>query len=288
MSRKWMWYYPTCLEEVVSLLWEHDDRAVLVAGGTSVCLSPPPRDDLAMIDLSRAKLAQVEKEHLGIRFGAMVTAQELATCESLNRVGAGMLRETGGAIGPRPIRNRVTIGGNVMQAFIWSDLPVSLLAINTVFQIHGPKGTRQLAADELMASHPGRSLERGEVLSNIEVPFDGPKTAGAFLKLSRTAVDHALVSVAVFLSLDDDDQCKTIRVVAGALSPLPQRSESAEELLRNSLLQPDTLKEAADAASTARIINDRRVDADYKQQVLGVLIERAVNMARVRALGETS
>ena len=53
MSMEWTWYHPESLEEASRILADHSENAMLVAGGTAVALSPPRRDELHMIDLTR-------------------------------------------------------------------------------------------------------------------------------------------------------------------------------------------------------------------------------------------
>lgn len=282
MSRQWTWYRPASLDEAVGLLLEHGADAMIVAGGTAVCLNPPRRERMAMIDLQRLGLDTIEAGDDRVRIGAGVTAQQLAGACELDCLGAGMLRTLAASMGPRPVRNRVTLGGNVMQVFRWCDLPVALLALGASFELSGPSGTRVIEADALMSAQPRRSLEPGELLSAITVEADGPARSGAFVKLSMTTVDHALASAGVRIELDEAGVCRAARVAVGALTVLPQRAEAVEVALVGQSLDADRLEAASAKVDACEVTADRRADADYLRQVAAVLVRRALETAIAR------
>ncbi len=285
MSRNWSWYRPHCLEDAVGLLIAHGADAVIVAGGTSVGLNPPRRDGIAMIDLQDLDLRSIEQEEDKVRIGAMTTAHDLASSELLDGVGGGMLREAGRRMGPRPVRNRITLGGNLMQPFRWSDLPVAMLALDAELEVFGPKGPRTLAAGEIFSTQPRRHLAPGELLAWVLVPRDGTGRSGCFLKLGWTAVDHAAASAAVRLSLEGG-RCADLRVAAGALAPLPQRLTGLEEALVGTSLDDEAIAAAVADVDPVRIVGERRADESYKREVIGPLVARALRTARDRVGGE--
>ena len=285
MPRRWSWLHPRSLEEAAALLAEHGDEAMVVAGGTALCLSPPSKDRLALVDLGRVGAAEVALEADAAVLGAMVTPETLARSRALDRVGGGMLREVGAGIGPRPVRNRATVGGNVIRAFPWSDLPAPLLALGAEVELLGGGGARRrVSADELFASQPRNALRPGELLAAVRVGIDGPGRAGAFRKLASTAVDHALVSVAVTVTLEGD-RCVEARVAAGALTALPQRISAVEDALVGRELDDRAIAEASAHAATARVSRDRRADDGYRLEVAAVLVRRALGAACARARG---
>ena len=287
MARQWTWHHPASLEEAARLLARYGEDAVLVAGGTAVCLSPPRKDDVPMIDLGRAGASEVELADGVVRIGAMVTPTILSRHPALQQVGAGMLVEAARAVGPRPVRNRATVGGNVIRAFPWSDFPPALLALGASFELMREGARRTLAADELLSAQPRLSLEGGELLSAVHVPASGHGRGSAFVKLAATAVDHALVSVAAALRVEAG-RCIEARVVAGALTPLPQRLRAVESALEGQALTEPAIRRAADEARTVEVARDRRASADYRREVTTVLARRALAVAWRRAEGGVS
>lgn len=283
MSMQWSWLRPRSLDETVGVLLEHGSEAVLVAGGTALSLSPPRREKISMVDLQDVGLNQIEALDGETRIGSMVTAHQLVESCDVDAVGAGMLHDTCITMGPRPVRNRITIGGNVMQSFRWCDLPVSLLALDARFEVYGPDGsTRTVGADELFASQPRKALKPGEFLASVVVGHDGVGQAGAFIKMSMTMVDHAIVSAAVHMTMDGE-ACSSARVAVGALTAIPQRLQSVEKQLVGGVLDAPTIETASQAARDATVHGDRRADEAYRRDMAVVFVRRAIEAALVRA-----
>lgn len=283
MSMQWSWLRPTSLDETVGVLLEQGSDAVLVAGGTALSLSPPRRKNLSMIDLQEVELDQIEALEGEIRLGSMVTAHQVVTSCEVDSVGSGMLHDTCITMGPRPVRNRITVGGNVMQSFRWCDLPVSLLALDARFEIYGPgSSVRTVSADALFASQPRKSLRPGELLASVLVSTDRVGQAGAFIKMNMTMVDHAIVSSAVRMTMDGE-KCTSARVAVGALTAIPQRLERVEERLVGNALDASTIGEASQAARDATVHGDRRADESYRRDMAVVFVRRAIETAAVRA-----
>jgi len=282
MSSAWTWSRPTSVAEAVEALEKGAGLTVAVAGGTSVCLSPPRKDEVTMVDLADAGLDTIVQDGASLRIGAMVTARKLALDETVRAFASGLLSDAAAHVGPRPVRNRITVGGNVMGAYTWSDLPVVLLALDAEMVIAGPGGTRSLSVSELFKAHPKRALEKGELLEAVVLDGAMYNRAGCFERLSRVEVDHAIASSAVVLELGEDEKVTTARVVVGALGPLPQRLEEVEAAIVGTELSQDDAERACRAAAP-RIHRDRRVSEAYRREVTQVLVRRALINARQRA-----
>jgi CO/xanthine dehydrogenase FAD-binding subunit len=289
MSMQWTWVRPKSLDETVGLLLSHGQEAFVIAGGTALALNPPKRDGAVLIDLQALGLdtiTDVDGEGSGkIRLGAMVTAQQLVKSEVLDRVGTGMLHEVGSTMGPRPVRNRVTIGGNVMQTFRWCDIPVALRALDARFEIFGAGGLRTLGAEELFKAQPRRALKQDEVLSAVVLSKDQPGQGGAFHKLTLTSVDHALVSAAAHVTIDGG-VCRAARLVVGALKPIPQRLHDVEKRLVGKKLDSATLDSIGESVKKAvDVSGDKRADEGYRREVSAVVLRRTLETAIKRAEG---
>jgi carbon-monoxide dehydrogenase medium subunit len=130
-------------------------------------------------------------------------------------------------------------------------------------------------------------MEKGELLKMIHVPAPAAKTSDAYLRfIPRTEMDIAVAGAGVSVTLDDTGTCTAARVAIGAVAPTALLVSAAADALVGTKLDDDALQAAAVAASAAASpITDRRGTAEYRKQIVGVLVKRAAIIAATRAEG---
>ena len=129
------------------------------------------------------------------------------------------------------------------------------------------------------------ALEKGELLTEIQLPILPARTGTAFLKKGRVAVaDLAVVNVAVRITLTADDTCHEANIALGAVAPVPLRAREAEVMLKGEKPREELLeKVATQAAEEIKPISDVRSSAEYRKTLSRVLVERALKEAIARA-----
>jgi CO/xanthine dehydrogenase FAD-binding subunit len=280
-------YQPGTLAEAQALLEQYGERARPLAGGTSLALSRSSKVDV-LVDLSRTGLDGIRLDEDGLHVGAM------ATCAGLRRflsrkplAGGEALGDAAGSVGSRILQNHVTVGGNCVMVYAWSDLPVALLALEGEFVIQGRGRTKKLEAEGLFSAHPTRSLAEGELLVEVIVPATGAGGASAHLKHCRNAVDQALASASVRLELRDG-VVRSARVAVGAVRGLPQLLTETSAGLVGKEPDPQSLALAGAAAGReAKVSSDFKASGDFRTQLVAVLVEDALQLAVSRAEEQT-
>jgi carbon-monoxide dehydrogenase medium subunit len=117
----------------------------------------------------------------------------------------------------------------------------------------------------------------------------GAGSGGGYQKLGlRKALEISLVNAAAFISLGDDGRTiKKARVALGAVAPVPMRAPAAEKALLNKKAGPRAFALAAPAAADeARPISDHRGSAQYRREMVKVLVGRALDTAWQNARGK--
>ena len=121
------------------------------------------------------------------------------------------------------------------------------------------------------------AAEPDEVLT--EVRFNTlPGTRTAFLELARRSGDFALAGVAALVRLDADKQILAeCRLAAIGVASGPIRLSESEAAMVGRQVTPETLREGA-AAAAARVTpsTDLHASAEYRKQLLEVLVSRAL------------
>ena len=117
----------------------------------------------ALIDIGAiAELKMITVYSGTVRIGALATHWEIASSHDVKHA-CSMLSEVAGGIGDPQVRNRGTIGGNVVHSDPASDWPAVLPALNARFMIQGPGGSSRNATIEL----PPVSEGVGEIAMSI-------------------------------------------------------------------------------------------------------------------------
>ncbi|MCU0578458.1 MAG: xanthine dehydrogenase family protein subunit M [Desulfobacterota bacterium] len=283
---------PKSLREACALLDEFGAKARLLAGGTDLLVNLKHKK-LApeqVISLNRIKGLDeaAAKKGKGISIGPLATAAYLAENE-LAQGPLQVLAEGAGRIGSPLIRNRATIGGNIVTARPASDLAPPLLVLGALLILKGKDGERELPVEKFFKGPGKTSIKPKEILSRIFIPEpDGPG-AGAYLKLgSRKALEISLVNVASFIEVGADLSIKQARIALGAVAPVPVRAKTAEKFLKGKKPQGENdplFREAARAAvQDASPITDHRGSAEYRQALIEILTARTLQSAYSRIM----
>ncbi len=272
---------PGTLEEALALLSEHGDQARPLAGGTALVFSKSSRTSV-LVDLRAAGLDWLEQRDDGLHLGAMTSLNTLR--RHLEPGGPSALLEAAATAGSRILQNHITVGGNCIQVYAWSDLPVALLCLGAGFVLQGPQ-QRTVDAATLLAQPPLKLLGKGELLVEVVVPTPVEGSGSAYLKHIRTDTDHSLASAAAQVTLADG-KVTAASIAVGAVRGLPQLLAGAADSLEDKAPEGAALAEAGRlAAQEAKVMADYRATTDYRKQLLGVMVEDALTAAVERAGG---
>ncbi len=180
-------------------------------------------------------------------------------------------------------------GGDRCHAVFSADLPPALAAVGARVRVAGPDGERRKDVADLYTGQglAPLALAAAEVVLSADVPALSGRSGSAFEKIrARRGLDFAAASAAVWVEAGDDGACRSARVVLGAVDSGPVRVARAEEALQGSLLEPEALETAADAARrAARPVKNADFTPAYRRKVVGVAVKRAASRAWQRAVG---
>ena len=267
-------YYPNNVDEALGFLADKSRRLIPIAGGTALSLSLPS-DVEGLVDITRCGLDYIKGNPNKLTIGAATIVETMANSDLLKGSCLGILKTASQRLNSITLRNSVTLGGNIIQLFPWSDLPIPLLALDAIISIAGPR-QREIPADEFFASHPRKQLEQGDLLVEISIPVPAENSGGAYIKHALTEVDQALLSVAATLTVKEGT-CQAARLVLGAVQPLPKRSLKAEEILVGAELNEALISVAAQAArAEISPVSDFRAGQEYRSELIEVLTRRCL------------
>jgi aerobic carbon-monoxide dehydrogenase medium subunit len=276
---------PKDLREACSLLSSEDLSAKALAGGTDLFIQwrKGKVNPGCLVDLKGLGLTHIMRTPDGaLRLGALCTLNSVLENNTVREL-YPMLADSIAELASVQVRHRATLGGNLCNASPAADTALPLLALEAKLTLSGSQGTRELPLAEFFQGPGQTCLLPGELLTEIVLPNPPEGSGGAYLKMKRSAMDLALVAVAVFLVMEDRERCAEGRIFLGAVAPIPLYAQRASEALRKALLVTEIGRVASLAAEEARPIDDVRATAWYRKKVIRVLAERAIQMAHRRA-----
>jgi CO/xanthine dehydrogenase FAD-binding subunit len=269
-------YYPQTIEEACKLMGQKDEKAAVIAGGTSEALRKDNSIE-ALIDISRVKELQfIKKDKNCYRIGATTTIQDIYKCKDLHGPTGEVLKTAAGKIGSTLLRNSITAGGNLAGIFPWSDLPPVYMALDAEVVLRKGKPKRTVPITSLLEKRPADFLAANEIIAEIVLPVYGKGTGISFSKFAKTANDYALITVATRLTVKGG-KIEQARIALNAVTIAPVRCVEAETLLEGQKPTAALIASAAQqAAKSANIRKDFRASVEYRQEILEVLVRRSL------------
>ena len=135
---------PKDLKEAIDLIQE--DGVWPIAGGTNLLVdirerSLGPKEVVDILDLD--ELRTLTETDSSIEIGSCLTMTDLEKSDIIRRR-APILVQAASSLGSPQIRNRATIGGNILSASPAADCVVALVALDAEVSLKGASGTRVL------------------------------------------------------------------------------------------------------------------------------------------------
>jgi carbon-monoxide dehydrogenase medium subunit len=267
------YFSPKSLSEASEVLSKYNGDAKMIAGGTDLLLklkagrlAPKAIVNIKHIPELRGISSNPQSP---ISIGALTTLEEIKRSPIIHE-NFPALSSAAATMASVQIRNLATVGGNMCNAAPSADLAPILIALNATAVISGAKGERRVALEDFFTG-PGKSvLGVGELLVSVEVPKQ--ESRSIYLKHSpREHMDIAVVGVGIAL------QKNSVRIVLGAVAPIPLRAKKAEEEVMSGSLTKERIERAAkSAAEEAKPIDDVRGSVWYRRKMVEVMVRRGL------------
>jgi carbon-monoxide dehydrogenase medium subunit len=271
----------TSVEHALSLLAEYGPESRIVAGGHS--LLPMMKLRLAhpeaLVDINDlTELAGVYVEDGALVIGAMARHADLLASPEAEYF--AILHDAERVIADPIVRNRGTVGGSLCQADPSEDLSAVFAALRAALVIHGPNGTRTVAARDFFVGPYETVVAQDELLASVRVPLR--PSVSAYVKVDRRAGDWAVGAAGVVLSIEQD-MITEAGIGLTALGASRFVAEEAEDFLTGGPPAEERFAEAGRiAAQHCRPVADQRGPVDYKRHLAGELVTRALRRAMGR------
>ena len=283
---------PSSLPEATDLLLELGEDAAVHAGGTELLLLL--KLGLAsyahLVDIKRiTDLGGVSVDEAGVlRLGATATHRSIER-SPIVRTGWPLLADVEAGLANIRVRTVGTLGGNLCFADPHSDPATYLLAADARVELGAGETRRNLPIGEFLRGPWETALERGELLIAVEVP---PVPAGTGMAHLRFATHERPSATVTCLARVVEGVVAEARIAVGSVGERHVRAADAEAMtvgLDAARPDPVALDEAGRlGAGAAEPDTDSNGSAEYKADLVRVLVGRALRQAMSRALGDAA
>lgn len=276
----------TSIQDAINQLGAHEDSKLL-AGGHSLLpmmklrfAEPPTLIDINGIE----ELRGIRLEGDTICIGAMTTENELIESDILQQH-CPLLVEAARLVADPQVRNRGTIGGDVVHGDPGNDHPAVMLALDATLVLQGPGGERQQPANGFFLGTYWNDLQEHEILVELRVPVIRQGVGHGYSKLKRKTGDYAVAGSPVVVELDGD-VCRDIRIALTNVAPMAIRAEAAENVLRGKVIDDALIEQAAaEVIAACDPAEDLRGDIQYKSHMAAEMARRSIRAALQQARG---
>ncbi|MGD9240345.1 MAG: FAD binding domain-containing protein [Desulfobacterales bacterium] len=288
--RPFTYLIPKTLDEAISLLVSHGERAKYVAGGTDVFVKIKEGKFAPDYLISLKHIIGQDRPFLNhetgeLYIGAFCTHRSIEQ-STLVQHQYPIIHDAVKNIGSVQIRNVATIGGNLVNAVPSADGAIPLIALDAKANIYGTKGQRSVELRRFFLGPGQCDLNGGEILTEVVIPPIAPRTGSAYIKHGRReAMELPMLGVGVLLSLEEDmATCAKVRICLGVAAPTPFRALEAEKHLAGKTVDENNLSEAGRIAGQESKVRDSiRGVAWYRREMVAVLVKRMGLKALERA-----
>ena len=275
---------PTTLAEAIALLGRLDNARPL-AGGQSLMPMLNMRfvQPDHVVDLNRiAELSGIRVLPDGaLEIGSMTRQRDIERDARIAQA-CPLMVEALAQVGHTQTRNRGTIGGSLCHMDPAAELPLVCAAVDSVVRIAGPDGAREIPFSEFPLGYMTPAVGPDELLVGLRVPAAAKGQGHAFLEFARRHGDFAIVAVAVLLDPAPDGRVERASMALGGVGPAPLRLAEAEALLRGTAVEEEVIARAVATTATLDPMEDALVPGWYRRHLAGVLLGRALRIARGR------
>ncbi len=241
-----------------------DPGACFVAGNTDlgVMTNIRGRRFRHLISLEAVpELREFHEDGASVEIGAALTLTEI---EALWTNAPPVLAEWMALFASPLIRNRATLGGNLMTASPIGDSAPLLLALRAEVRLSREGGERVVPLGEFFVDYRRTAIEPGEAMRSIRIPKPLPAQI-RFYKVAKRRMDD-ISTVAASFSMGGQ-----VRLAFGGVAAIPLRVPAAERILEESM-DWDKAKEAVGRAISP--MSDHRGSAAYRAAVAQSLLDR--------------
>lgn len=261
-------FYPASISEAFETAQK--GNYLYLGGGTSLAFSKP-KNHVGFIDLSYANLDFIKEDSEFIEIGSTINLGQLYLNNNLSQYCEGIINNCAKNVATTTVRNLVTIGGNIIQHYWWSDMATVLIALDAKLIVYNGN-YKTIPISQIFKEHPKKFFNDNSILKSVILPLSKKNYKGKYLNYAKTATDFTCVSLAVTADFDGKT-VKDIRIVFGGLENLPVSFTEGEAYIKGKTLDHESILSLKNrACEVLNPLPNMKYTAQYRRHLAGVLL----------------
>ena len=281
------------IDEALSVLADEGQDSKILAGGQSLLpmlnmrLTRPTLllDINRLAELKTLDMTSADDGQQRLTIGALTRQRTLERYASQNRQ-LRILHVALLNIGHPQTRNRGTVGGSLAHADASAELPLLFTTLGGEAVLRSRRGERSVPAREFFLSYYTTAIEPDELLVSSTWNLPAAHEGMAFKEFRRRHGDFALMAAACTIALDERRRVQKIRLGFGGLTETPVLIDEAQSLVGEHWTPEEGRAIADKIANRLHYDDDIQASADYRRQLVTVLITRILEAAQNDALAK--
>lgn len=288
MRRRVQFSAPKNLDDAFTVISALGAGAALIAGGQelmpslnlgefepSVLIDISGLEELRGIDVTEEQVLSIGAltVHRDVERSALVAQKAPLLAHAAAQIGGGL-----------QVRNRGTIGGNIVSMHPLYDVLPPLLALQAQLEIRCVEKTYISPLEEVIVD-TRHGLGSSALLMRVLIDTRRAWHAWGYCKLKATTGDYATATAAALVSNGPSGRPEVVRLVVGSVEALPKDlSEISEKIVTSCEGEEmhDRIRKAVEAEITMPL-DDQKGGAEYRRAMAGVVATRALSQALRRA-----
>lgn len=233
---------PKNLKKALSL--KNEDYKI-ISGGTDVIIELRKRNEPeTLLNISQIDaLKKIKKSKDRIIIGSAASVTSVITHKAILKY-FPLLVKACSLIGSKQIRNRATLGGNIVNAAPCADSMPPLILYDATFVLQSKHGLREIPVKDFIIKNYTTQIQPDEILTAIVIPVPIKKYFNSYFQLGRrNAVNITRMSAGALMSFDTEKKIEECRIASGSLFDRPQRIEEIEKLFIGKELTTQLIEE---------------------------------------------
>jgi CO/xanthine dehydrogenase FAD-binding subunit len=279
------YYHATSLKDALKKLGKNGEQVPAPVTGAFHLISGKLRAATCLVDISAVGLDTVKVEGKKVTIGGTATFQQIV--KGLDDVLNGVVSKSARAYSTIIQRNMTTLQDALFGYATYFDLLTALVALDTEVKVQG-RAKRVVPLTQFFTKENRAVLGNQEIATEFSFKVPSGDTGASLQRIALTDGDAvAILNVVVVLKMTGKKVAEAKIAVGGGL-PAPVRLTAIEQELAGKSLDAALVESVAGkVAGMIEPVSDVRGSAQYRKQISGVLVRRAIEEAYQFAKGRS-